>query len=58
MKKVKNVVIGFGEGGKNLAIDLGKRGEETLLIEKDPKDVWWDLYQCGMHTSQTLIKSG
>lgn len=37
MKKVKNVVIGFGEGGKNLAIDLGKRGEETLLIEKDPK---------------------
>ena len=37
MKKIKNIVIGFGKGGKTLAVDLGSRGEETLLIEKDSK---------------------
>lgn len=34
MRKVKNIVIGFGKGGKTLAAYLGKKGEETVLIEK------------------------
>lgn len=37
MSKVKNIIIGFGKAGKTLAQDLGKRGESTVLIEKDPK---------------------
>jgi pyruvate/2-oxoglutarate dehydrogenase complex dihydrolipoamide dehydrogenase (E3) component len=37
MDNVKNIIIGFGKAGKTLAQDLGKRGESTLLIEKDPK---------------------
>lgn len=37
MKTFKNIVIGFGKGGKTLAMDLGSRGEDTLIIEKDSK---------------------
>ena len=37
MKKVQNIIIGFGEGGQRLALDFGRRREETLLIEKDPE---------------------
>ncbi len=37
MKKVKNIIIGFGKAGKTLAQDLNAREEETVLIEKDPK---------------------
>ena len=34
---VKNIIIGFGKAGKTLAMELGKRGESTILIEKNPK---------------------
>lgn len=37
MRRVKNIIIGFGKAGKTLAADFGNRGEETLLVEKDPK---------------------
>lgn len=37
MKKVKNIIIGFGKGGKTLAKFLGQQGEEVLLVEKSPK---------------------
>ena len=37
MKKVKNIIIGFGKAGKALAQDLGTRGEPTIVVEKDPK---------------------
>lgn len=37
MRRVKNAIIGFGKAGKTLAAELGKRGETTILIEKDPK---------------------
>jgi Pyruvate/2-oxoglutarate dehydrogenase complex, dihydrolipoamide dehydrogenase (E3) component, and related enzymes len=37
MSRVKNVIIGFGKAGKTLAVDLGNRGETTVLIEKDSK---------------------
>ncbi|GAA3627482.1 FAD-dependent oxidoreductase [Lactobacillus hamsteri] len=34
MKKVKNMIIGFGKGGKTLAKFLAQKGEEVLIIEK------------------------
>lgn len=37
MEKVKHIVIGFGKAGKTLAMELGNKGEEVLVIEKDPK---------------------
>ena len=35
-KNVKNIIIGFGKGGKTIAAYLGTQGEETVLIEKSP----------------------
>ncbi len=34
MKKVKNLIIGFGKAGKTLAAFLGERKEEVVLVEK------------------------
>lgn len=34
MKQVKNIIIGFGKGGKTLAKFLAQKGEEVLVIEK------------------------
>lgn len=36
-KTVKNIIIGFGKGGKTLAKFLSQQGEEVLLVEKSPK---------------------
>ena len=47
IKKVKNIVIGAGPAGRLGSFELGKLGEETLLIEKNTlqepvlmKDAW------------------
>lgn len=37
MKDVKNIIIGFGKGGKTLAKFLAQHGEEVLVIEKSPQ---------------------
>ena len=37
MKKVKNIIIGFGKGGKTLAKFLGRRSEEVLVVERSPQ---------------------
>ena len=34
MQKIKNIIIGFGKGGKTLAKFLAQRDEEVLVIEK------------------------
>lgn len=34
MKTIKNIIIGFGKGGKTLAKFLAQKGEEVLVIEK------------------------
>lgn len=34
MKRVQNIIIGFGKGGKILAKFLAQKGEEVLVIEK------------------------
>lgn len=36
MKRVKNIIIGFGKAGKTLAFQLSKHGEDVVLIEKSP----------------------
>lgn len=37
MEKFKNVIIGFGKGGKTLAKKLSSMGESVLVIEKSKK---------------------
>ena len=37
MKTIKNIIIGFGKGGKTLAKFLAQKGEEVLVIEKSNK---------------------
>lgn len=34
MKKVQNIIIGFGKGGKTLAKFMAQQGEEVLVVEK------------------------
>lgn len=34
MEKVKNIIVGFGKGGKTLAKFLAQKGEEVLVIER------------------------
>ncbi|MBB1079291.1 FAD-dependent oxidoreductase [Limosilactobacillus sp. STM2_1] len=34
MKTIKNIIIGFGKGGKTLAKFLAQRGEQVLMVEK------------------------
>lgn len=37
MQTIKNIIIGFGKGGKTLAKFLASKGEEVLVIEKSNK---------------------
>ena len=39
MKKidVKNIVVGFGKGGKTLAKFLAGKGESVVVIEQSPR---------------------
>ncbi|MGL5755883.1 MAG: dihydrolipoyl dehydrogenase family protein [Paraclostridium sp.] len=37
INKFDAIIIGFGKGGKTLAIDLAKRGQKVALIEKSEK---------------------
>lgn len=37
MQEFKNIVIGFGKGGKTLAKNLAARGESVLVVEKSKK---------------------
>lgn len=37
MQKFKNIIIGFGKGGKTLAKNLAAKGESVLVVEKSKK---------------------
>lgn len=37
MKEFKNIIIGFGKGGKTLAKNLATKGESVLVVEKSKK---------------------
>lgn len=55
MRKVKNLIIGFGKAGKTLAQDLGSRGESTVLVEKDPKMYGGTCINVGCIPSKKLV---
>ena len=37
MEKVDAIIIGFGKGGKTLAVDLAKRNWKVAMIERSDK---------------------
>lgn len=37
MQEFKNIIIGFGKGGKTLAKNLAAKGESVLVVEKSKK---------------------
>ena len=37
MNKYDAIIIGFGKGGKTLAVFLGKQGKKVALVEKSDK---------------------
>lgn len=55
MKKVKNVIIGFGKGGKTLAKRLASEKEEVLVIEKSPEMYGGTCINIGCIPSKALI---
>ncbi|MDE8086183.1 FAD-dependent oxidoreductase, partial [Erysipelothrix rhusiopathiae] len=55
MKKVKNVIIGFGKGGKTLAKRLASEQEEVLVIEKSPEMYGGTCINIGCIPSKALI---
>lgn len=58
VKTVKNIIIGFGKGGKTLAKFLGQQGEEVLLIEKSPKMYGGTCINIACLPSKRLILEG
>lgn len=55
MKKVKNVIVGFGKGGKTLAKRLASEKEEVLVIEKSPEMYGGTCINIGCIPSKALI---
>lgn len=57
-KTVKNIIIGFGKGGKTLAKFLSQQGEEVLLVEKSPKMYGGTCINIACLPSKRLILEG
>lgn len=55
MEKVKNIVIGFGKGGKTLAKTLASKGEEVLVIERSVQMYGGTCINIGCLPSKRLI---
>lgn len=51
------VVVGGGKGGKTLAIDLGKHGVRTALIERDPQMVGGGCINLACIPTKTFVQS-
>lgn len=58
VKTVKNIIIGFGKGGKTLAKFLGQQGEEVLLVEKSAKMYGGTCINIACLPSKRLILEG
>lgn len=58
MKKYKNIVIGFGKGGKLLARDFALKGESTLMIEQSQRMYGGTCINVGCIPSKALITDG
>lgn len=55
MEKVKNIIIGFGKGGKTLAKTLATKGEEVLVIERSNQMYGGTCINIGCLPSKRLI---
>ncbi|WP_304652670.1 FAD-containing oxidoreductase [uncultured Ligilactobacillus sp.] len=55
MEKVKNIVIGFGKGGKTLAKTLASKGEEVLVVEQSDQMYGGTCINIGCLPSKRLI---
>lgn len=58
MKKYKNIIVGFGKGGKTLAKTLTSRGESTLVIEKSKRMYGGTCINIGCIPSKFMILNG
>lgn len=58
MEKYKNIIIGFGKGGKTLAKVLASRGESVLVIEKAKRMYGGTCINVGCIPSKSLIVNG
>lgn len=55
MKTYDAIIIGFGKGGKTLAVDLAKRGQTVAMIEKSDKMYGGTCINVGCIPSKSLI---
>ena len=58
MNKYKNIIIGFGKGGKTLAKEIAMRGEEVLMIEESELMYGGTCINVGCIPSKSLIING
>ncbi len=58
MKNYKNVIIGFGKGGKTLAKLLAQHNEEVLIIEESDQMYGGTCINVGCIPSKFLILQG
>ena len=55
MRHYDAIIIGFGKGGKTLAVDLAKRGKKVALIEKSNQMYGGTCINEGCIPSKSLI---
>ena len=55
MKHYDAIIIGFGKGGKTLAIEFAKRGKKVAMIEKSQEMYGGTCINEGCITSKSLI---
>lgn len=58
IKKVKNVIIGFGKAGRALAKSFSQHGEEAVIIEREQAMYGGTCPNVGCAPSKTLIAAG
>lgn len=58
MEKYKNIIVGFGKGGKTLAKTLASRGESVLVIEKSKRMYGGTCINIGCIPSKSMILNG
>jgi len=58
MKQYKNIIVGFGKGGKTLAKTLAHRGETVLVIEKSTQMYGGTCINIGCIPSKSMILNG
>lgn len=57
-KTFKNLIIGFGKGGKTLAKALAKKGESVAVVEQSPRMYGGTCINIGCIPSKSLIVNG